>query len=130
MLRPYVTYEDVLAICPYVDQLQPGDEQFSGQRLASRLWLDAAITATSRLTCGFSVKVDYRVKRACAYKAASEILAAQITPMVEQNAYGTMAAKFARMAESEISTLTVYIITDMGELHAVHLGISKRGFHG
>lgn len=129
-MRPYVSYEDVLAICPYVDQLAPGEDQFAGQRLAARVWLDAAVKVAGLIRCGFNVVADSRVKRACAYKAASEILATQITPMVEQNAYGTMAAKFQRMAESEISTLAVCIVTETGDQHHIHLGISKRGFHG
>jgi len=128
-MRSYVTYDDVLAICPYVDQLAPGEDQFSGQRLSARVWLDAAVIVAGRIRGTFNIVADSRVKRACAYKAASEILASQITPMVEQNAYGTMAAKFQRMAESEISTLTVCIVTDNGDQHYINLGISKRGIH-
>lgn len=128
-MRSYVTYDDVLAICPYVDQLAPGEDQFSGQRLSARVWLDAAVIVAGRIRGTFNIVADARVKRACAYKAASEILASQITPMVEQNAYGTMAAKFQRMAESEISTLIVCIVTENGDQHHIHLGISKRGIH-
>ena len=127
-MRPYVTYADVLAICPYVDQLAPGEDEFSGQRLAARAWLDAAIRAATHLQ-HFTVHIDDRIRRVCAYKAASEILASQITPMVEANAYGTMAAKFQRMAESEISTLIVCLADEADTIQRVNLGVTKRGYH-
>ena len=126
--RPYVSYADVKAVCPYLDQL-PSDDEFLTQRVAARRWLDAAIAKNLGIVGWGVVCVDDNVTRVCAYRAASEILAMQITPTVEQNAYEKMSAKFERMAESEISTLVVRMrpnhLADTTVL--INLGVSHRG---
>lgn len=126
--RPYVSYEDVKAICPFLDQL-PSDDEFLVQRVSARNWLDAAIAKHLGITCWGTVCVDTAVTRVCAYRAASEILAMQITPTVEQNAYEKMADKFQRMAESEISTLVVRMRPNNSPDNSIliNLGVSRRG---
>lgn len=130
MLRPYVTYEDVKAICPFVDQLQPGSDQFLVQRLAARDWLDSTITAALGYSSWGSVVVSSRVTRACAYRAAGEILMTQITPVQSDNAYRAMSRTFQRLAENEISTLSLKIRLENGTLETIDLSIRKRGYHG
>jgi hypothetical protein len=127
---PYVSYDDVRAVCPFIDQLQVGTDQFLLQRMAARDWLDSAITTAYGSPRWGSVAVCSRVIRACAYRAASEILAAQITPIQSDNAYATMAGKFQRVAEAEISTLTVRTRDHNDSCATIDLSVKKRGYHG
>lgn len=132
LCKPYVDMGDVVRVCPFVSQLQTGSDDFYAQRNHARVWLDNAIRAHH---AGFSddtceVVVDARVKHACAYKAASEILAQQITPNMD-NAYAEMAARFQRIAEQELTTLIVkiYVFNQRHEL-TLNLNVSPRGRYG
>ena len=125
---PYVTTDDVRAILPFIDDLATGDD-FLTQRINARLWMDSAVKAATGLHC-FSVRRSAGVTRACAYRAASEILAAQITPNNE-NAYASMSARFQKMAEGDISTLEVIVNADgFPSGLRVHLGRRERRLHG
>lgn len=127
--KPYVDMCDVVQVCPFVGQLQTGSTTFHAQRNHARVWLDNAIRAKYAGFCDdlCEVVVDDRVRNVCAYKAASEILAQQITPHMD-NAYADMAARFQRIAESELSTLTVkiYVFNEQRE-HTINLNVSRRG---
>lgn len=131
--RPYVSYADVKAVCPFLDQL-PSEDEFLFQRVAAREWLDAAVSTAAGYPDWGTLAVDFRVIRACAYRAAAEILLSQITPMTSDNAYERMAIKFHRVAENELSTLTVRIVPcfdQPGTAYTyINLGVVHRGYHG
>ena len=130
MIKTYASYADIKAICPFIDQLQPGEDEFFVQRVAANIWLDNAVRAATGGHTRHSVVACPRVVRACAYKAASEILMTQITPMQSDNAYEHMAAKFQRVAESELTTMTVRTRCDGESSHHIDLSVHKRGYHG
>lgn len=128
-IKPYVSLCDITTVCPFVSQLQPTHDEFLTQRINARVWLDNAIRTHNIDPTGdrCEVVVDHGVKQACAYKAASEILAQQITPNMD-NAYSEMAARYQRIAESQISALHVTIYTTTtGTRYTVNLGITQRG---
>lgn len=133
--RPYIQVSDVLAICPYVNQLGLTSDDFTPYLVYARAWLDAAIvSATQRVNWEQyfgELIVDHRVIRACSYRAAYEILASQITPSAD-NAFERMAAKFQRMAEGEISAMVVTFRTlnSNGLPRSINLGHRVRGWHG
>jgi hypothetical protein len=130
MVNTYASYADIKAICPFIDQILTGTDEFYVQRLAANIWIDNAVrTAAGRLH-RLPVVVCPRIVRACAYKAASEILMTQITPMQSDNAYEHMAAKFQRVAENELSTLVVRTRCEDGTTEHIDLSFRRRGEHG
>lgn len=125
--EPYVSYTDLQAICPYIDQLGPGDDKFLTQRVNARLWFDAAVRAASGFCGAFDAEPDDRLIKANAYKAVAEILMFQITPQIGENAYQGAGARYAAEAESEISTMDVTIYPDRGGCRKYYLGVTRRG---
>jgi len=130
MPATYATYDDIKAICPWIDQIRlASDDDFEVHRMAANIWLDNAIrVATGHFRV--SVVTDKRVVRACAYKAASEILATQITPLQSDNAYEHLSARFQRVAENTLSSLVVRVRDERGSCQEINLGVVKRGSHG
>jgi hypothetical protein len=130
MPKPYASYDDVKKICPWIDQIrQSTDDDFDFYLMAANIWLDNAVRVAA---VGFTATVvpDRRVIKACAYKAASEILATQITPLQSDNAYEHLASRFQRVAENELSTLIVRVRNERGDTYDIQLGVVKRGSHG
>lgn len=124
---PYVTYDDVKAVCPYLDNLQPGEDQFETQRVSARTWFDNVVMAALGVREPVEIVADSQVKKANAFYAAAEILGIQITPMVDANAYGTMAARYYRHADTLAATVLVTVVSNGQPAGVVKLGVSRRG---
>lgn len=124
---PYVTYDDMKAVCPYLDNLQPGVDEFEPQRVSARRWFDRVVMAALGVREPVEIDVDDQVVKACAYYATAEVLAQQITPMVDQNAYQGMAARNRQEAEAMICGLVVSVMRNGQAYGRLKLGVSRRG---
>lgn len=126
--KPYIQLSDIKTICSWIEQVD-SDDEFLTFRINARNWLDSAVAVRCNLVpdYDFHCEIDHRLVRACAYRAAYEILASQITPQTEENAFERMAAKFQRMAENEISTLKVRVHLSNSVSMTVDLGTVHRG---
>lgn len=124
---PYVSYDDMKAVCPYLDNLQPGADEFEPERVAARQWFDRVVMAALGVSEPVDIDPDDQVIRANAYYATAEVLANQITPMVDSNAYQSMAARNREKAETMAGTLIVTVMRAGQPAGRVRLGVSRRG---
>ena len=124
---PYATYDDVKTVCPYLDNLQPGADGFESERVAARRWFDRVVMAALGVLEPVEIDPDDQVVKANAYYAAAEVLSNQITPMVDSNAYQSMAARNRVKAETMAGTLIVKVMVNGQAAGVVKLGVSRRG---